>query len=84
MSRHDLAPAYDSADAGFAVHSKGIVYIITHRRDVIIPTVSMRACADLSRYLTDSMPNNVSAADTALPRPDEDAERVLVKTVHTR
>ena len=30
------------------------------------------------------MPNTVPAADIALPRPDEDAERVLVKTAHTR
>jgi hypothetical protein len=57
-----LALASDGADAGFAVHSKGIVYGL---------------CA------SDSMPNNVPAADTA-SRPDEDAERVLVKTAHTR
>jgi len=49
-----LALASDGADAGFAVHSKGTVYgavnreledrgrFITHRRDVIIPTVSLR------------------------------------------
>jgi hypothetical protein len=30
------------------------------------------------------MPNNVPAADGALPSPDEVAERVLVKTAHTR
>jgi hypothetical protein len=30
------------------------------------------------------MPNIVPAADTALSRPDEDAERVLVKTANAR